>query len=181
MLKSHGVDPPSRDYEDKYHKDNEGITYICVGYDLVAMFVLEYNPNRRLLNSLKSAGKNNIKIFIRTYDSNINMERISKDFAVSLEDLSIAPLEDSLGEKNIRTQTECFECMNKSDKLIDGVVASKRLKANFKLVFAINLLSLMLGLIIVATVAFNGTLHQISEYEILIYNLFWLLSSVVCG
>lgn len=71
--------------------------------------------------------------------------------------------------------------MNKSDKLIDGVVASKRLKANFKLVFAINLLSLMLGLIIVVTVAFNGTLHQISEYEILIYNLFWLLSSVVCG
>ena len=181
LLKSHGVDPPSRDYEDKYHKDNEGITYICVGYDLVAMFVLEYNPNRRLLNVLKSAGKNSIKIFIRTYDSNINRERISKDFAVSLEDLSIVPLEDSLGEKNIKAQTECFECMNKSDKLIDGVVASKRLKANFKLVFAINLLSLMLGLIIVVTVAFNGTLHQISEYEILIYNLFWLLSSVVCG
>ena len=32
ILKKYNVDPPSRDYEDKYHKDNEGITYICVGY-----------------------------------------------------------------------------------------------------------------------------------------------------
>ncbi len=114
LLKSHGVDPSSRDYEDKYHKDNEGITYICVGYDLVAMFVLEYNPNGRLLNSLKSAGKNNIKIFIRTYDSNINRERISKDFAVSLGDLSIAPLEDSLSEKNNINNTKDIVFINKT-------------------------------------------------------------------
>ena len=180
LLKSHGIDPPSRDYEDKYHSANEGITYIAVGYELIAMFVLEYLPNAKLMKSLKMAEKNSLKICVRTSDCNVNSERISKDFSLSLSNIKILPFKSDVDTNVDYSEREIiFEVVDDQNKTLDGIILSKQANFSFESIFGIQLLAYLLALIIIISLTFSGTIDQISEYEVFIFYLFWLLPSVI--
>lgn len=179
LLKSNGIDPPSRDYEDKYHSANEGITYIAVGYELIAMFVLEYLPNPKLKKSLKTAEKNNLKICVRTSDSNINLERIAKDFLISQKNIQILPFKsDFVEEMDYSEDEKVFEVIDEKDKVLDGIILSKQANFSLKSIFGIQSIAYLIALIILLSLMFSGTIDQIKEYEIFIFYIFWLIPCV---
>lgn len=179
LLKSHGIDPPSRDYEDKYHTANEGITYIAVGYELIAMFVLEYQPNSKLKKSLKTAERNNLKICVRTSDSNINLDRIAKDFGVLPKNIQILPFEIDKNEDIDYSEDEkVFEIIDEKDKVLDGVLSNKQANFSLKSIFGIQAVAYLIAVIILFSLMFSGTIDQIKEYEIFIFYLFWLIPCV---
>lgn len=179
LLKSHEITPPSRDYEDKYHTANEGITYIAVGYELIAMFVLEYLPNPKLKKSLKIAERNNLKICVRTSDSNINLDRISKDFLVSPKNIQILPFKSDLNDEvDYSEDDEVFEAIDEKDKVLDGIILSKQANFSMKSIFGIQSIAYFIALIILSSLMFSGTIDQIKEYEIFIFYIFWLIPCV---
>lgn len=179
LLKSHGITPPSRDYENKYHTANEGITYIAVGYELIAMFVLEYLPNPKLKKSLKIAEKNNLKICVRTSDSNINLDRISKDFLLSPKNIQILPFKSDLTKEVDYSENEkVFEVIDEKDKILEGVILSKQENFSLKSIFGIQSIAYLIALIILSSLMFSGTIDQIKEYEIFIFYAFWAIPCV---
>jgi len=180
LLKSHGIDPPSRDYEDKYHSESEGITYIAVGYELIAMFVLEYLPNYKLKKSLKVAERNNLKVFVRTSDSNISIERISKDFGISSQNIKILPFK-SKGKEDVdySEDEKVFEIIDENDKILDGVILSKQANFSLKSIFLIQTIAYLIALIILLSLMFSGTVDQIKEYEVFIFYIFWMIPCAV--
>ena len=176
LLKSHGITPPSRDYENKYHTANEGITYIAVGYELIAMFVLEYLANPKLKKSLKTAEKNNLKICVRTSDSNINLDRISKDFLLSPKNIQILPFKSDLTKEVDYSENEkVFEVIDEKDKVLEGIILSKQENFSLKSIFGIQSIAYLIALIILSSLMFSGTIDQIKEYEIFIFYVFWLI------
>ncbi|MDQ5983298.1 MAG: hypothetical protein RUMPE_00303 [Eubacteriales bacterium SKADARSKE-1] len=184
LLKEHGVDPPSRDYENKYRKDGEGLTYIAIGQELVAMFILEYKPNRKLQSELLTAEKNKIKVFIKTSDSNINTERIIKDFKLSFDNIKMLSYEESLDLKNIEEENTFksnsdLATIGGYESVLNSVCVCKKVNTNFLLILAIQVASLILSISIVICLSVFFTLDRIGEIEIFIYVLFWALALLI--
>ncbi|MBR1779640.1 MAG: hypothetical protein IJ758_03990 [Clostridia bacterium] len=180
LLKSYGITPPSRDYESKYRTDNKGISYIAVGYDLIAMFVLEYIPNNNLVKSLKDAEKNNIKINIKTSDSNIDKDRITRDFGLDIHSVGILPFKQASfphEEPDIEKKI-IFEAINNKDKVLDGIILSKQAYFSFKAIFGVQILAFLLALGIAFSLGVSGALDQLSEHEVFLFYLFWLIPSI---
>ena len=148
------------------------------------MFILEYRPNKRLQTELLNAEKNKIKIFIRTSDSNVNTERIIKDFKLSIENINILPYEESLELKNIekegflKSDSE-LATLGGYESLLKAICVCKKANANFLLILAIQVAAIILAISIVTCLSVFFTLDRIGEIEIFIYVLFWTLASLI--
>ena len=54
LLENHGVDVPSRDYENRYAKDGRQLVYLSTAGELSAMFVVSYIADEGIAQSLHS-------------------------------------------------------------------------------------------------------------------------------
>lgn len=185
ILKKYKVDPPSRDYETKYTKKNEGLLYIAVNKELVAMFILEYEPNKSLKNKLFKVLKSGIDIIIRTSDTNITPSRISSDFKIPEGLIKILPYNQEMptnksssisksSEASLATTGEC-------SSLLYAICLCKKTYQNFRLIYSLQVVSIFIAVLISLILSFNGTIEQINELEILMYIFFWSFVSNICA
>ncbi|MEG0457174.1 MAG: hypothetical protein RR549_03490, partial [Oscillospiraceae bacterium] len=91
LLENHGVDAPSKDYEDRYIKEAREIIYLAVAGTLAAMFIIKYNPDNEIKYYLEKIQKAGFDIFIKTNDSNLTEEKISTIYNVDKEILKVIP------------------------------------------------------------------------------------------
>ena len=71
LLAAHGIEPPSQDYEDKYLLGGKSIVYLASGGDLIAMFIVSYNSDKRRALELQRMEENGISLIVRNCDANI--------------------------------------------------------------------------------------------------------------
>lgn len=185
ILKKNSIDPPSRDYENKYTKQNEGLIYIAVGNELVAMFILEYKPNKKLKKTLAKAIKSGIEILIRTSDTNITKERIAIDFGLTKNLIKILPYDENIYSKEIETFKETDESdlavMPGQESLLNAAILCKKTAMNFKLIYAIQVTYLLMSLLILTVLILCNSIYQIQEIQALIYISFWSAFSLICA
>ena len=80
MLDNHGIDIPSKDYEERYAKNGRQLVYLSIAGELSAMFVVSYMADpavKRLLHTLTSR---RITLLVRTCDPNITEELLASTF-----------------------------------------------------------------------------------------------------
>lgn len=179
LLKEYKIAPPSHDYEEKYKMPNCELTYFAVGGELVAMFILEYLPSKTLSGVLHACIKNNIKIFIKTVDCNVTVQKIAHDFGLRAKHLTILTnkekqVADQL-DKKVADKTSTFaatlgECSSLL-KLMCGAVS-----ANAKLLFtsSIQLLQTVISLAVISCLTIGGNITELHNTEWLIYSVLGL-------
>ena len=179
LLKEYKIAPPSHDYEEKYKMPNCELTYFAVGGELVAMFILEYLPSKTLSGVLHACIKNNIKIFIKTVDCNVTVQKIAHDFGLRAKHLTILTnkekqVADQL-DKKVADKTSTFaaslgECSSFL-KLMCGAVS-----ANAKLLFtsSIQLLQTVISLAVISCLTIGGNITELHNTEWLIYSVLGL-------
>ena len=125
---------------------------------------------------MKTAEKNNLKICVRTSDSNINLDRISKDFLLSPKNIQILPFKSDLTKEVDYSENEkVFEVIDEKDKVLEGIILSKQENFSLKSIFGIQSIAYLIALIILSSLMLSGTIDQIKEYEIFIFYVFWLI------
>ena len=80
LLDNHGIDIPSKDYEERYAKNGRQLVYLSIAGELSAMFVVSYMADpavKRLLHTLTSR---RITLLVRTCDPNITEELLASTF-----------------------------------------------------------------------------------------------------
>ncbi len=179
LLKEYKIEPPSYDYEEKYKIPNCELTYFAVGRGLVAMFILEYLPSKTLLGILHECVKNNIKIFVKTVDCNVTVQKVAHDFGLREKHIIILAnkekqVADQLDKKVsdkisafVATLGECSSLL----KLMCVVVLS-----NAKLLFtsSIQLLQTIISLVMILGLTTGGSIAELHNTEWLFYSVFWL-------
>lgn len=185
MLKKHKIDPPSRDYERKYTCENDGLIYIAIDKDLVAMFILEYKPNQKLKSKLFKAIKTGTEILIRTSDPNITQERIALEFDVPYNLIKIIPHNENTElktYKEINSELEAsLALMGDSELLLHAITLCKKTNVNFKLLKIIQIVTFIISTAIGVVLSICNPFSQISELELLTYVSFWSLTSIICS
>ncbi len=78
LLDNHGIDIPSRDYEQRYAINGRQLVYLSIAGELSAMFVVSYIADPTVKTMLTRLTKERITLLIRTCDQNIT-ERLVAD------------------------------------------------------------------------------------------------------
>ncbi len=80
LLQNHGVDVPSRDYENRYIRDSRQLVYLSVAGSLSAMFIISYTENDEVSDALHLLARENMTILVETCDPNITEESVCSTF-----------------------------------------------------------------------------------------------------
>ena len=83
LLDNHGIDIPSRDYEERYAKNGRQLVYLSIAGELSAMFVVSYVADPVVRRILKCMTDRHITLLIRTCDQNVTEELVTSVFAIN--------------------------------------------------------------------------------------------------
>ncbi len=181
LLKDFKIIPPSRDYEEKYRVPNCELTYFAVGQNLVAMFILEYAPSKSLAPALVSCIKNkDIKIFIKTSDSNITIHKISHDFSIDKKFLKILSYKDAQIINEVYDKTEpkseaFLSTFGSCFSFIKTISICCIAKSNIVLVASLQILQLILNIFLILYLIFCSSVSYLHTLEVTVYSILWFI------
>lgn len=183
LLKEYKIAPPSHDYEEKYKMPNCELTYFAVGGELVAMFILEYLPSKALSGILHSCIKNNIKIFIKTVDCNVTVQKVANDFGlrekhIIMLDNKEKQVADQL-DKKIADKTSTFAAtLGESSSLLKLMCGAASTNAKLLFTSFAQGLQILINFFIVLYLILEGSAAELHNTEWMLYLFFWLAFSL---
>ncbi len=184
LMEKYSVETPRIDYEEKYTSNGKQVTYLSRAGRLVAMFVTKYNADPELKLELQRAETNGISFLIRTTDYNITNDLIAEQYNLFYRSIKVLPtgLGNVLKEAQ-STQEETSRSylitQGKVSSLARAVSGSVKIKHNISLAIVIQLISIVLGILLAATLALYAGVGVMGSLEVLIYALFWGAATII--
>lgn len=184
LLEKYNVETPSSEYEDKYTSKGRQVTYIAKAGRLIAMFVTSYNAEPELKRELQRAEANGISILIRTTDFNITNDLVANKYNLFYRSIKVLPT----GLGNVLKEAEStVEDNSRSYLITSGRVASMaraisgsvKIKHNISLAIIIQLIAVVLGILVCATLSLYAGVGVVGSLELLIYTFFWGAAAIV--
>ena len=80
LLDNHGIDIPSKDYEQRYAVNGRQLVYLSIAGELSAMFVVSYVADPEVQKILTELTKQHVTLLVRTCDQNITEQLIAEVF-----------------------------------------------------------------------------------------------------
>ncbi len=184
LLEKYNVETPSIEYEEKYTSNGKQVTYLSRAGRLVAMVVTRYHADQELKTELHRAEANGISFLIRTTDYNITNDLIAELYTLFYRSIKVLPT--GLGNTLKETQSVVEEKSRaylitggKTSSLARAVSGSVRIKQNISLSILIQLMAIILGILVAATLALYAGVGVMGTLEVLLYSLFWGIAAVV--
>ena len=180
LLKAHGIEPPSHDYEDKYLIGGKKIVYLASGGDLVAMFVVTYNSDRNRAAELRRMENNGIGLILHTCDPNITPELISECFGLDANSVRILPEHlENIYNSEIKEPKEYSQAYmaikGKPTALMRLLTACVRQSSNISVAIGLQNIACIIGFLLIAVFTLYAGFSQLSTHALLIYEFFWAL------
>lgn len=184
LMHKYNINTPSEDYEEKYHIEGRQVTYLAQAGELIAMFVTTYTPDPVIMAELQRGESDGLCYLVRTTDCNITSDLIAEDFGIFFRSVRVLPT--GLGNvcKEAQSQKEDTSRAYLGTKgsiasLVSGIAGCVHIKRNISLTVIIQLVAIIFGLLLVATLCLYATTKVVGTAEILLYSLFWSLAAVV--
>ena len=183
LLLSHGIQPADIQYENEQKQGNKEILYLARSGEVIAMFIVTYDANRRVADALRRMEATGMTLLIRTTDANITAERIAADFGVYYKNIKI------LEQKNANFIRDEMVGKEKSSPAFiatkGGVTSFGRAvseciqtKSNISLSVAIQIFAILLELLVVSLF---GVLARVSIHAMpwVFFSVFWIIAILV--
>lgn len=177
LMKHHGIDTPSRDYEAKYRTEDRDILYLANSGELTAMFVISYVRNDAVDAALSDLERKGISVVVKSVDPNLTAAKIAKIYDLPEEMLRILPAKlhsdfDSLAkerksEKGYLVHTGSFAGFARAVSAASGV----KIATNIGLI--IQIVGMVLGYTLITFFSFMGSMEQATMTTVLLYQVVW--------
>lgn len=184
LLEEHGIEPPSIDYEEQYRTDGNEVTYLATSGELVAMFIIGYSANRRVMDVLRRMESNGMCFLVRTMDVNITPEKISKDFGIYYKSVKVLPTsmgnvirDEMIGkEKTSPAYVATKGGVAPLGRAVSGCIKAKK---NIALSIAIQVIEVLISLLLVTTIVLFAGVEQIGSFEMFFLSIFWAAAVLI--
>lgn len=184
LMHKYNIETPSEDYEEKYLIEGRQITYLAQSGELISMFVTTYTPDPEIISALRKGEQSGLSYLIRTTDCNITAEQVAEDFGLFFRSIKILPT--GLGNVCKEAQSQIEEksraylgTRGKISSMVRGIAGCVHIKSNISLAIVIQLIAMILGLLLVATLCLYATTEVLGTMQIMIYSLFWALAALL--
>jgi hypothetical protein len=178
LMESHDIEPPSRDYEEKYISGGKKVVYLASGGDLVALFIVSYDSDRRRAMELRRMEDNGISLIVRTCDPNITPHLLAECFGLDEHCINVLP--ERLGkvftEITALPQERSPALMatkGRPTAMMRMLTACVRMRNNISIAVALQNVSVILGFALVAFLTCYSGLQHLSTSALLTYEIFW--------
>lgn len=184
LLEKYAIQTPSEDFEDKQKIDGRQVTYLARSGELVAMFVTTYATTLRIAQLLQKAEENGISFLVHTTDCNITGEKIADDFGIFFRSVKVLPT--GLGNvcQEITSQKEdssraYLATRGSFMSFLRAVSGCVKLRSNTSLSVIIQLIGVVLGVLLMASLALFAGVGALKNLEVLLFVVFWAVAAVV--
>ncbi len=183
LIRHHGIDVPSKDYEDRYLNSGMDMVYLAESGQLVAVFLIQYKPGVQIKKSMKALSALDIGVVVASTDPNINSQKIAKIFDVDRQMIKTVPA-DKQGETEKLLRQSGREdvgvaSISSFSAFVQSIYAAIRLKSIASLAVALQTVGIVLGFAIMAFFTVMSGSISISLEAILLYQLFWLAAVTI--
>lgn len=184
LMTKYSVETPSIEYEDKYIQSGKQVTYVARAGRLIAMFVTHYIADSILMPELHRAEANGISILVHSTDCNITNDLICSLYNVFYRTVKVLPTGLGTVLKECKSTFEetsrAYLITNgKTSAFLKAVSGSVQIKRNISLSIIIQLISIVLGVLLTATLALYAGVGVLGTLEVLIYSMFWGVATLV--
>lgn len=184
LMTKYSVETPSIEYEDKYIQSGKQVTYVARAGRLIAMFVTHYIADSILMPELHRAEANGISILVHSTDCNITNDLICSLYNVFYRTVKVLPTGLGTVLKECKSTFEetsrAYLITNgKTSAFLKAVSGSVHIKRNISLSIVIQLISVVLGVLLTATLALYAGVGALGTLEVLIYSMFWGVATLV--
>ncbi len=161
LLDNHGIDIPSKDYEERYAINGRQLVYLSIAGELSAMFVVSYIADSAVQQTLKKLTDRRVTLLVRTCDQNITESLITSVFGINgyYVELLNAPAGRSFETLvNETSQTEPAEIVSTGGALgmLTALAQCRRLRAGVRLFSVLQALVGVAGMVFMAIPALLG-------------------------
>ncbi len=166
LLDNHGIDIPSRDYEERYAKNGRQLVYLSIAGELSAMFVVSYTADPQVQRVLKSLTERHITLLVRTCDQNISESLLTSVFALDgfYVELLNAPAGrsfETLVAGVSATEPAAIVSADNSLGVMAALAQCRRLRAGRRVFQVLQAMFGIIGMVIMAVVSlFGGAMFQ---------------------
>ncbi len=159
LLDNHGIDIPSRDYEERYAKDGRRLVYLSIAGELSAMFVVSYIADPKMKKILTDLTRRRITLLVRTCDPNVTEALIASTFGLNgfYVELLGAPagrsfeaLVDGVSEQ----ESVGIVTTGGMDRMMNALAKCRRLRTGARWFTAIQAVAGVLGIALTVGMAF---------------------------
>lgn len=182
LMKAHGIIPPSRDYEEKNCPPGTVPVYLARGGELCALFTVEYNADPALYSAMQRLVRSGCDIAVLTTDSNLSSAMIAEKFSVPEDVVTMVPDTQRLAKQEVQQEDiEQAVVTVRSDgaPVLEAASVCIHAKASFQLAVLLQMVGILLGLVLVFVFCAAGSISQIGVTEMLAFQTFWMLTSLV--
>lgn len=183
LMTKYNVETPHIEYEEKYTLNGRQVTYLSRAGRLVAMFVTRYHADPELKAEIQRAETNGISFLIRTTDFNITNDLVANLYNVFYRSVKVLPT----GLGNVLKEAQSTQEESSRSYLITGGKVSSlsralsgcvKIKHNISLAIVIQLIAIILGIMLAATLSLYAGVGVMGTLEVLIYSLFWAVATI---
>lgn len=184
LLEKYAVQTPSEEFEEKQKIDGRQVTYLARSGELLAMFVTTYATTLRIAQQLQKAEENGISLLVRTTDCNVTGEKIADDFGIFFRSVKVLPTGlgnvcqeiTSVKEDSSRAYLATRGSFMSFLRAVSGCV---KLKSNISLSVVIQLIGVILGIVLMASIALFAGVGALKNLEVLLCVVFWATATII--
>ncbi len=184
LLEKYAVQTPSEEFEEKQKIDGRQVTYLARSGELLAMFVTTYATTLRIAQQLQKAEESGISLLVRTTDCNVTGEKIADDFGIFFRSVKVLPTGlgnvcqeiTSVKEDSSRAYLATRGSFMSLLRAVSGCV---KLKSNISLAVILQLIGVVLGIALIASIALFAGVGALKNLEVLLFVVFWAAAAII--
>lgn len=184
LMIQHSIEPPSRDYEEKYLFGGKQVVYFASGGELMAMFVVSYSSDRRRAQELRRMEDNGITLLVRTCDPNITPALLAEVFMLGQHSIRVLPedfgkIYTGLVEKPVQRSEALLATKGRPTAMMRILTACIRQSANISMALVLQNVAVILGFLLVAFLALYSGLPLLTTRALVLFQVFWVAAILI--
>lgn len=177
LMLNHGIDVPSKDYENRYCGEDNSIVYLSNSGELTAVFIVSLHAEETVAASLEKLQKNDVFLIVKTVDSILTREKLAEVFEVESTLFRVIPSRLHKAYDSVHAPCEKEEGIVANNgnfyAYIKTLLTAKRLKKKIMFGLIASLASIIIGFLIVTVFCLMSNMSQLSPLFLAIYHLVW--------
>lgn len=177
LMENHSIDGiPSAAKEKQYTGGGRTVpVYLSISGELSAMFLINLTAAHGVITAMRDLDRNHIKVILRSVDSAVTVERMSKMFDVSPGMLKILPFRTHSDYEKVTSytpkQSATLVCSGKFGAFASLIISTKRIRSTVMAGIAVQAISILLGILLAALLVLFKSYSDLSAGTLLLYNL----------
>ncbi len=184
LLTAHGVEAPEQNVESQYTTGSRQILYVAMDGELYAMFILTYNADRKKKAELQNMEMNGVSLILRSADPNLTPQFISRLFGIDATAVNVIGAgQDGPADHLVNDTADRVDAYAATKGRVESMMSLVSTcideKKNISFIVAMQNAAVVIGFVLVAFLTFVAGVEQISAFALVIYELFWVLATVL--